>query len=572
MVEGWMNTTFSSVKTVCSLAACTSLIAVSIALGGDASSDWTMGGQNLGNWRNQGETPISAQNVGNLKLKWIFAPNNGGDIPTTPAVANGIVYFPDLAGNFYAVNAVTGAQVWQARVSEWSKDASFQDGSDFARNAPAVYNGMVILGNQAGNHAFYVGTPGNYGYIGGGGARVMAVDAGTGALKWMTQVESFPTAMVTSSPVVYNGIVYVGIASAEENTATYKVGVPPGVPPGGLIPCCFSRGSVVALDANTGAIKWQQYMVPNKPGYSGGGVWDTPVIDPKRNRLYVGTGNNYSVPFDVETCFAKSNGTKSDCTDPTDYFDSLVALDVANNGAVVWSYRGWLYDAWNVNCILTVDFTTKPVSEIFGQGANCPVPTGPDYDFGGSGPNLLSVGKQDILGIGQKSGVYWAFNPDAPQKPLWSTQVGPGSSLGGIEWGTATDGKRIYVPISNLGALSYLPPSTLTTNGGSWAALDPVSGNILWQRSTPNGFMALGPASVANGVVYVGSMDPTLNAPTMFALDAKTGNTLWSYPAGSSVNAAPAIVGGSVYWGSGYGHLPGFGTSNNKLFAFSISN
>jgi polyvinyl alcohol dehydrogenase (cytochrome) len=55
----------------------------------------------------------------------------------------------------------------------------------------------------------------------------------------------------------------------------------------------------------------------------------------------------------------------------------------------------------------------------------------------------------------------------------------------------------------------------------------------------------------------------------MFALDASTGNVLWSFVTGSSVNAAPAIVGDSVYWGSGYRRF-GFGAGNNKVFAFTI--
>ena len=79
--------------------------------------------------------------------------------------------------------------------------------------------------------------------------------------------------------------------------------------------------------------------------------------------------------------------------------------------------------------------------------------------------------------------------------------------------------------------------------------------------------MALGPASVANGVVFVGSMDVNADHPTMFALSAASGEVLWSHVAGSSVNAAPAISGNSVYWGSGYSFM---GTGNNKLFAFSI--
>jgi polyvinyl alcohol dehydrogenase (cytochrome) len=80
--------------------------------------------------------------------------------------------------------------------------------------------------------------------------------------------------------------------------------------------------------------------------------------------------------------------------------------------------------------------------------------------------------------------------------------------------------------------------------------------------------MALGPATVGADVVYVGSMDTNPSHPTMFALNAGTGQILWSFAAGSSVNAAPAIVGNSLYWGSGY--RLGIGSSNNKLYAFTL--
>jgi polyvinyl alcohol dehydrogenase (cytochrome) len=344
-----------------------------------------------------------------------------------------------------------------------------------------------------------------------------------------------------------------------------------------------SRGSVVALDANTGAIKWKTYMVPDNGGiiggYSGGGIWDsTPVVDTKRNSLYVGTGNNYSVPVAVEQCYALNNANPN-CTDPQDYFDSVVALDL-DTGKVKWARRAMSYDAWNVSCIETItppSFTVGP-----GPGPNCPFPAGPDYDFGGAGPNLFSSGGKDIVGIGEKSGIYWALNAD-DGSVVWNTQVGPGSALGGIEWGTATDGNRIYAPIANSYGVPYaLQPSGTLVNGGSWAALDPATGNILWQTATPGacsgsipnvaqGCMGLGPASVAKGVVFAGSMDLNPASPTMFALDAATGAVLWSFVAGSSVIAGPAIVRNSIYWGSGYRRFgPGLGTPNNKLFAFSI--
>ena len=174
---------------------------------GDEAGQWSMGGQDVHNWRHQEDTGINQKTVGGLKLKWTFT--TGGDVSATPAVVDGVVYFPDFAGNFYAVNAKTGTLVWQQKVANWSGVAG-----DYARNDPVIYRGLVIVGSQAGNNAFWNGSR----FV-GNGAWVMAADAETGAPRWKTQVEAFPGAMVTSSPVVYKGMIYVGVASAEEGAA-----------------------------------------------------------------------------------------------------------------------------------------------------------------------------------------------------------------------------------------------------------------------------------------------------------------------------------------------------------------
>lgn len=285
------------------------------------------------------------------------------------------------------------------------------------------------------------------------------------------------------------------------------------------------------------------------------------MIDPARHLVYVGTGNNYTVPACVadQTCGM----------DPTNYVDAVLALDMNNHGAVVWAdpLMGLTADSWNVAC-----FSSQP-----GTG-NCPDPAGPDFDFG-QGPMLLKAninGKStDILGIGQKSGKFWGINPDTG-KVLWSTQGGPGSALGGMEWGSATDGTRIYYSIADLYSIPYTLKDGSTATAGSWGALDPATGAILWQTADPNGAIDTGAMSVANGVVYAGSMGnpngvlgQAATKPTFFALDASTGKILWNYVSGGSVAAGAAIANGVVYWGSGYGHY-GLGDSNSIFYALSI--
>jgi polyvinyl alcohol dehydrogenase (cytochrome) len=347
--------------------------------------------------------------------------------------------------------------------------------------------------------------------------------------------------------------------------------------------CCSASGSVVAVNTATGAQLWQTLTVPE--GYSGGAVWGSnPVVDEARRTVFVGTGNNYSHPTDPAyvACVGVAGKTEADCLSPADHADSILALNM-DTGAIKWATRlmNWNQpgvtngsDDWNTACFLDPTNCPPAIPPLPNPPAQ---PTGPDYDFG-SAPNEItyqtSNGPKTIIGAGQKSGIYYALDPDTGTV-LWATQVGPGSSLGGIEWGSATDGKRIYVAIANLYAIPYGPQGAW--KAGSWAALDPATGVIQWQIPDPNGAIDIGPITVVNGVVYAGSMGFSTPAtapqpPTMFALDASNGNTLWSFAPGSSVNAGATIVNGIVYWGSGYAHLGSFlGTGNNKFYAFKTN-
>src|SRR4029078_6399134 len=93
-------------------------------------------------------------------------------------------------------------------------------------------------------------------------------------------------------------------------------------------------------------------------------------------------------------------------------------------------------------------------------------------------------GHRLLVGTGAKSGIYWALDA-ATGQIVWSTQAGPGSTLGGIQWGSATDGVRSDTAETNPASLPYDNDPNLPHNG-SWAALDPATGAILWQTSDPS--------------------------------------------------------------------------------------
>src|SRR5262249_15024807 len=118
-------------------------------------------------------------------------------------------------------------------------------------------------------------------YFGDAKANVYALDASSGELIWKSHVEEHASARITGAPKVFEERVYVPVASGEE-----------GAGGNSSYPCCTFRGSVVALNAVTGAQIWKTYMIPEEPkpvkknangaqrwAPAGAGVWNSPTID-----------------------------------------------------------------------------------------------------------------------------------------------------------------------------------------------------------------------------------------------------------------------------------------------------
>jgi polyvinyl alcohol dehydrogenase (cytochrome) len=481
------------------------VVGPSAADGSRAGTDWPVAGHDVHNTRHaSGEHRVGPDNVAALRPLWTSTVEFG--VAATPSVSRGVVHVPDLGGNLWAFDAGDGAVRWSRRISEYTGVAG-----DISRSTPAVHGGLLVLGNLA-------ATPDS-------GAWLVGVDAATGALRWRTKVDGEPWSQITGSPVVDQGVVYAGVSSRQSAMAG---------------PYTF-RGSVVALDARTGRLLWQTHTVPD--GYTGGAVWgSTPVVDRRRGLIYVGTGQNHTVPDGV--C---ETPVETGCAVPAadNHIDAVLALD-RRTGGVVWARKTLTADAYNATD-----------------------PTGPDYDFG-SGPNLYTTpGGRQLLGIGQKSGLYWALDPGTG-RVVWTTRVGPGSASGGIMWGSATDGRRVYTAVVNGDQEPYTIRSvtgeTSVVTGGSWAALDAATGRIIWQTADPHGAGDAGFVTTANGVVYAGSMAG--DGDNMYALDAATGTVRWRFPSGGAVVAGAAVVNGTVYWGSGY-YSPD-GVDNDTFYAFSL--
>jgi len=312
-------------------------------------------------------------------------------------------------------------------------------------------------------------------------------------------------------------------------------------------------------------------------------MFSPPAVDVAAGLVYGTFGQPYTEPASVTACHAAHGGFTESCEQPGSYLRSIVAFDL-QTGAPKWSYRVLGHGPWVQACANQPAEVTWCAAESDGE----------KWDMGGSGPNVMRVKMprdsgegyewREVVGFGGKSGVYTLLDAKTGEF-IWDSLIGPGGDQGGMEWGTAFDGERIYVSITNHHHIPYKLTQNgmlwnTTVTGGSWAALDPSTGKILWQTADPQvetlpglgtvGVWDLAPVTVANGVLYASSMAKLANQNQMFALDAATGAILWQFGAGSSVNSAPAVVDGTVYWGSGYSRSGVEGSGNRRLYAFSI--
>jgi polyvinyl alcohol dehydrogenase (cytochrome) len=194
--------------------------------------------------------------------------------------------------------------------------------------------------------------------------------------------------------------------------------------------CCKTHGAVTALNARTGRTIWITHtMEEAKPvrdrgdgkmlwGPSGAPIWTSPAIDAQRGMLYVGTGEATSEPAVPTT-------------------DAILAIDL-EDGSLRWSFQATQNDIFLNGCAGDLN-----------ASLNCPKDTvNRDVDFGASVIIAPRADCSEVLLAGQKSGTVWALDPDHNGKLLWRQDFGEGSPLGGIHWGMAYDGERLFALIN----------------------------------------------------------------------------------------------------------------------------
>src|SRR5947208_2595022 len=502
--------------------------------------DWVTNGGNLTNQRYSTLKQIDASNVMQLKGAWMTRLKSSGfsakhSLEASPLVKNGVMYVITGNNDVFALDAKTGAILWEY----WS---------DIDKKISALCCGWVNRGLAMGEGLLFSGQL---------DATVVALDMKTGKVVWKTPIDKWENGYtITSAPLYYDGLVYTGISGGE-----YGV-----------------RGRLTALDAKTGAILWRWYTLP-APGEFGsdtwppgtdhamrGGatVWNTPALDPDLGLLYFVTGN----------CGPNHDGSMREGDNL--FCASMVALK-ARTGEYVWHFQQVHHDIWNYDASSPmVLFDTvingqprKGVAEAGHTGwvyildrtngkpligiEERPVPQEPRQKTAKTQPIPLGDATvpqcAELLPGYEKAGCIF--------DTFWETPVlMQPSGIGGTNWSPvpySPDTGYFYVPgtvrtsaFTRFGdkyqiGLRYVGGSQSAPIGspmsGTFTAIDSKTNKIAWQHKTPYRIGGGGGSTVtAGGLVFRGEPDGNF-----LAIDAKTGQELWRFQTGFGADAPPVI-------------------------------
>ncbi|MGH2469481.1 MAG: PQQ-binding-like beta-propeller repeat protein, partial [Chloroflexota bacterium] len=397
-----------------------------------------------------------------------------------------------------------------ANAAQLTKLWSFQTGG-IVGSSP-----IVVAGN------LYVGAWDGYEY---------SLNAATGALNWKTYlgVDTPPTqsgcfpasAGVSSAPAVQNGVLYLGggdnyfyaldaasgavlwkVFSGSTSQGYYNWSSPlvyngyAYVGTASFGDCPLVPGQVLMISLSTHQITSTFAVVtPGQFPDGGGGVWTSPSLDPATNTLYVTTGTH------------SAYGTLTQ----QPYAQAVLALDATSLT---------LKASWQIP--LAMDQASK------------------DADWGVT-PILFDDqnGRHMAAAINKDGYAYGFDRSNLAAGPVWQDQFAQGG-----ECPTCGDGSAASSAFGQ-GTL-YMAGGITTINGtqyhGSVRAINPATGQFVWQHGTPDTVIAA--LAYTNGLIVDGA------GANLEVLNASTGQPLWNYWTGGTIYGAPSVANGHIYAGS----------------------
>jgi len=469
---------------------------------------------------------INLENVGDLRPAWIFQTEIVESMETSPIVVNGIMYVTTSFNHVYALNAETGEQLWHFK-HKMGPITTYCCGPN--NRGIAAYGDMVYMGTLD--------------------AKLVALDAATGALKWETQIADPELGYSeTMAPTAVDGKILIGTNGGE-----YGV-----------------RGFVKAYDAATGKLLWHFHTTPeNSVGVwathdatgrdmlrdikaekkalkklgdpyktLGGGVWQNPAVDLANDRIYFVAGNPSP---DLDGSIRPGDNL---------YTNSLVSTTLST-GEYVCHFQYIAHDVWDLDAVSPVVITD--VMDNNGnivKGALHAGKTGHVYVHNADDCSLIRYSEAMV-----------------PQENMWVLPTKEGERMlpganGGVEWSPLATNPNLglsyainlHQPMTYHVESSPYPGGKLWLGGafkviaseeqwGNIAAVDYNTGAIRWKVKTQQPMIG-GILATAGGLVFTGQGNGTFAA-----YDAANGTELWSFQAGAGVNAPPSsyTVNGKQY-------------------------
>ena len=499
-----------------------------------ASAEWPLVGGDWGNTRYSLLSAINRSNVKTLKGAWMARLNSGFgpgfSQQATPVVRDGVMYITTGQQDIFALDAKTGAIIWEFR-----PEADPKTPDNKAKRGVGIGDGMVFgVLTDIRKPAPATGRPEPVLYL-------LALDQKTGKLLWKHELgEDVPKTFrkyISAPPLYYKGLVYMSISGGD----------------GGL------RGRLTAHDAKTGNEVWRWWAIPGpgEPGNDtwegeswktgGGAMWVQPALDPDLGLIYVNTGNPWPdyngstrggdnlftcsvVALDAMTGKYKWHyqAVHHDLWD-FDMPTPLILFDQVYNGEMrhalaAHSKQGWVYILDRVSGKPLIDIQEKPVPQEPRQK------TAPTQPIPSGDPTAPQCG-EPVKGYQQGCMFTPAWSDTKIVQPSASGDWAPGAydpQTGYLFFATevATRQFNLATRIQIEGTREY----------GLITALDSRTNKRVWQQEVPYpaGFGS-GLLATAGGLIFHGGSDGFFRA-----FDSQTGEELWRFQTGFGADAPAA--------------------------------
>src|SRR5690348_12177880 len=435
--------------------------------------------------------------------------NEGGELGQ-PTVYNSVMYVVNGKWSF-AIDVETGRQIWRTpvKLEPGIKHVAFN------RGAATIYNGKVFR-VTIDNH-------------------ILALDMKTGKELWNQKYADTKDGFYsTGGPMVANGVLISGVAGGESTT----------------------RGFLDGWDPDTGKKLWRRYTIPapGEPGsetwpknsdawsQGGGPTWRSGSYDPQLDLVYWGTGN--AEPYDprprqsLDSLFTNSvlairpktgevacyfQYTPNDVYD-VDATDEQVLADIPVNGQmrkvmIQANKNGFLYMIDRTNCQFIAGHPYVKVNWASGVDPKTgrPVPTDVYKRFAAGEEVEIypSRGTNAVpIAFNPNTGLIYASTWEIPRIQKLSAPRPP------VHGGQTT------------GVDAKFPEAKETDVFGHFAAINPLTGERKWEIPLTGMPSSAGMLATGGGLLFTGKL-----TGEFVALDQDTGQTLWQFKTGSSVNS-----------------------------------